>query len=111
VRGNADDPGLITPEETSLLTDQYELAMAASYFKRGMNAPSVFELFARHLPEHRQWLLVAGIGPALSMVESMRFGDRELEYLASLGRPAGVSHKQVVGELDRQAIVVDDILG
>jgi len=31
----ADDPGLITPAETSLLTDQYELAMAASYLKRG----------------------------------------------------------------------------
>ena len=81
----ADDPGLITPAETSLLTDQYELAMAASYLKRGMNVPAVFELFARHLPEHRNWLLAAGIGPALALVESRRFGERELDYLATLG--------------------------
>ena len=81
----ADDPGLLTPAETSLLTDQYELAMAASYFKRGMNAPAVFELFARHLPPHRHWLLAAGIGPALELVKRMRFGERELSYLAQLG--------------------------
>jgi nicotinate phosphoribosyltransferase len=81
----ADDTGLLTPAETSLLTDQYELAMAASYFKRGMNAPAVFELFVRHLPPHRDWLLVAGIGPALAMVERMRFGARERDYLEGLG--------------------------
>jgi nicotinate phosphoribosyltransferase len=83
--GGADDPGLISPAETSLLTDQYELAMAASYFRREMNAPAVFELFARHLPKHRNWLIAAGIGPALAMVESMRFGQRELDYLERLG--------------------------
>jgi nicotinate phosphoribosyltransferase len=82
---SADDPGLLEPAETSLLIDQYELAMAASYFRRGMNAPAVFELFARHLPPHRHWLLTAGIGPALALVERMRFGERELGYLASLG--------------------------
>lgn len=85
MRAGADDPGLITPAETSLLIDQYELAMAASYFKQAMNAPACFELFARQLPPQRHWLLAAGIGPALAMVESMRFGERELTYLASLG--------------------------
>jgi nicotinic acid phosphoribosyltransferase len=54
---SADGPGLLDPAETSLLIDQHELAMAASYFRRGMNAPAVFELFVRHLPPHRQWLL------------------------------------------------------
>jgi nicotinate phosphoribosyltransferase len=81
----ADDPGLLEPAQTSLLIDQYELAMAASYFRRGMNGPAVFELFARHLPPHRHWLLAAGIGPALALVERMSFGNRELDYLASLG--------------------------
>ena len=82
---DADDPGLLTPAETSLLTDQYELAMAASYFRRGMNETAVFELFVRHLPPHRRWLLAAGLGPALALVERMRFGPDELEYLRSLG--------------------------
>ena len=59
--------------------------MAASYLRQGMNEPAVFELFARHLPPHRDWLLVAGLGPALALVEAMRFGARELAYLRRLG--------------------------
>jgi nicotinate phosphoribosyltransferase len=79
------DPGLLTPAETSLLVDQYELAMAASYHRRGMNEPAAFELFVRRLPPNRDWLLVAGLGPALRLVTEMRFGARELEYLATIG--------------------------
>ena len=37
--------------------------MAASYHRRDMNEPAVFELFARRLPPHRDWLLAAGLGP------------------------------------------------
>jgi nicotinate phosphoribosyltransferase len=79
------DPGLLTPAETSLLTDQYELAMAASYFRRDMNEPAIFELFARKLPPHRTWLLAAGLGPALRLVRDLRFGESELAYLGSIG--------------------------
>jgi nicotinate phosphoribosyltransferase len=87
VRDPINDPGLLTAAETSLLMDQYELMMAASYFRRDMNEPAVFELFARHLPPHRDWLLAAGIGPALAMVDAMRFGPAELAYVRSLGLP------------------------
>jgi nicotinate phosphoribosyltransferase len=79
------DPGLLTPAQTSLLIDQYELAMASSYLERRMNHPAVFELFARHLPPHRRWLLVAGVGPALALVREMSFGEPELAYVRSLG--------------------------
>jgi nicotinate phosphoribosyltransferase len=82
---DANDPGLLTPAETSLLTDQYELAMASSYLKRGMNEPSVFELFARKLPPNRDWLLVCGLGPTLRLIAELRFGGSELDYLGSLG--------------------------
>jgi len=83
------DPGLLSPAQASLLIDQYELAMAASYLGRGMNEPAVFELFVRHLPPRRHWLLCAGLGPALSLVERLRFGGEELAYLERLGfRPA-----------------------
>jgi nicotinate phosphoribosyltransferase len=82
---DANDPGLLSAAQSSLLVDQYELAMSASYFKRGMNEPSVFELSVRRLPPNRDWLLVAGLGPALSMVEAMRFGPDECEYLTGLG--------------------------
>jgi nicotinate phosphoribosyltransferase len=78
------DPGLLAASETSLLTDQYELAMAASYHRRGMNEPAVFELFARKLPPNRHWLLSAGLGPTLRLVTELRFGEAELGYLESL---------------------------
>ena len=86
---DANDPGLLTPAQTSLLTDQYELAMASSYLGRGMNETVVFELFVRHLPPRRKWLLAAGLGPALAMVKAMQFGEQELAYARSLGFGAG----------------------
>ena len=82
---DANDTGLLTPAQTSLLTDQYELAMASSYLGRGMNELAVFELFVRHLPPRRRWLLAAGLGPALTLVREMQFGEQELGYVRSLG--------------------------
>jgi nicotinate phosphoribosyltransferase len=82
---DANDPGLLTAPETALLTDQYELTMAASYHRRGMNEPAVFELFARKLPPNRDWLLVCGLGPTLRLIGEMRFGERELAYLGESG--------------------------
>jgi nicotinate phosphoribosyltransferase len=84
-RPDANDPGLLSPEQVALLTDQYELAMAASYLRHGMDDLAVFELFVRRLPPRRQWLMACGIGPALALVQAMRFGHRELDYLHSLG--------------------------
>jgi nicotinate phosphoribosyltransferase len=78
------DPGLLDATEVSLLSDLYELTMAASYHREGLDRPAVFELFARHLPPHRSWLLAAGIGPALRLVSGMRFGEAELAYLREI---------------------------
>jgi nicotinate phosphoribosyltransferase len=83
--GDPNDPGLLSAGETSLLIDQYELAMAASYLQRDMNEPAVFELFTRVLPPHRRWLLAAGLGPTLRLIQELRFADAELAYLESLG--------------------------
>jgi nicotinate phosphoribosyltransferase len=85
---DANDPGLLSPSEVGLLVDQYELTMSASYHRRGMNEPAVFELFARRLPEHRDWLLVAGLGPTLELIAGLRFGDSELAGLRKLPLPA-----------------------
>jgi nicotinate phosphoribosyltransferase len=82
---DVNDPGLLTPAETSLLTDQYEITMAASYHRLGRNEPAVFELFVRKLPPNRDWLLVCGLGPTLRLLSEMRFGPAELEYLGTLG--------------------------
>src|SRR6476661_7155866 len=82
---DANDPGLLTPAETSLLIDRYEITMAASYHRLGRNDPAVFELFVRKLPPHRDWLVVCGLGPTLRLITEMRFGSAELEYLGTLG--------------------------
>jgi nicotinate phosphoribosyltransferase len=82
---DANDPGLLTPAETSLLIDRYEITMAASYHRLGRNDPAVFELFVRKLPPHRDWLVVCGLGPTLRLISEMRFGPTELEYLGTLG--------------------------
>lgn len=82
---DANDPGLLAAAETSLLIDQYELAMAASYHRREMNEPAIFELFVRRLPAHRSWLLAAGLGPVLRLVRELRFGGPQLDYLGSVG--------------------------
>jgi nicotinate phosphoribosyltransferase len=82
---DANDPGLLTPAETSLLNDRYEVAMAASYHRLGHNEPAVFELFVRKLPPHRDWMVACGLGPTLRLVTEMRFGQAELEYVGTLG--------------------------
>lgn len=80
-----DDLGLLSAGEIGLFVDQYELTMASSYLARDMNEPAVFELFVRRLPARRHWLMVAGLGPALALVRSLGFDERELAYLAELG--------------------------
>jgi nicotinate phosphoribosyltransferase len=82
--GDPNDPGLLTPAETSLLVDRYEVTMAASYHRLGRNEPAIFELFVRKIPPNRDWLLVCGLGPTLRLITEMRFGPRELDYLRTL---------------------------
>ena len=81
---DANDPGLLSPAETSLLVDQYEITMAESYHQLGRNQPAVFEHFVRRLPPNRDWLLVCGLGPTLRLISELRFGEPELAYLRTL---------------------------
>jgi nicotinate phosphoribosyltransferase len=72
---------LVMRHESGLLTDLYELTMAAGYVRTGFRARATFELFARHLPEHRNFLVVAGIEQALDFLETIRFSREEIGYL------------------------------
>lgn len=69
---------------SALLTDQYELTMAASYFSQEMTAPATFDLFVRSLPPERRFLVAAGLDDALEYLEHLRFTDSDLDYLRSL---------------------------
>lgn len=67
---------------TALLTDHYELTMLQAALQAGTaHRRSVFELFARRLPEGRRYGVVAGVGRALDALDRFRFGDAELAVL------------------------------
>lgn len=72
----------------ALLTDLYELNMAASYLLRGMRQEATFSLFVRDLPPQRGFLVAAGLEPCLAFLESFGFAEEELDYLGhELGFP------------------------
>nr|WP_055502329.1 nicotinate phosphoribosyltransferase [Nonomuraea pusilla] len=76
---------------TGLLTDLYELNMAAAYLRRGMTGPATFSLFVRELPPGRGFLVTAGLEDCLRFLEDFRFGPADLDHLRrSQGYDPGV---------------------
>jgi nicotinate phosphoribosyltransferase len=69
----------------ALITDLYELNMASSYLRRGMDAPATFSLYVRNQPPERGFLVAAGLDACLSYLESFAFDEDELAYLATIG--------------------------
>ncbi|MGC1105738.1 MAG: nicotinate phosphoribosyltransferase [Candidatus Acidiferrales bacterium] len=72
---------LLVRDNSGLLTDLYELTMAAGYFQSGFEARATFELFVRQLPPERNYLVAAGLEQALDFLQSMRFAPDEIDYL------------------------------
>ena len=68
----------------ALFVDLYELTMSASYAAHDLDQPATFDLFARHLPPGRGYLVSCGLDPALDYLESLRFESDTLDYLSSL---------------------------
>lgn len=68
-------------EHSGLLTDLYELTMAAGYFQTRFDVRATFELFVRDLPPKRNYLVAAGLERALAYLEDVRFADDEINYL------------------------------
>ncbi|MGH9803843.1 MAG: nicotinate phosphoribosyltransferase [Candidatus Acidiferrales bacterium] len=66
---------------SALLTDLYELTMAAAYFENRVGVTASFELFVRQLPPERGYLLAAGLEQALEFLEEVRFNPDEIEFL------------------------------
>jgi len=68
----------------ALLTDLYELNMAVSYLRRGMNGEATFSLFVRRLPPNRGFLVAAGVEGCLDYLEGLRFDEDELAYMGDV---------------------------
>jgi nicotinate phosphoribosyltransferase len=69
----------------ALFTDLYELTMGASYHARGLDEPATFDLFFRHLPPQRRFLISCGLEQCLDYLEGLHFEDDDLAYLSTLG--------------------------
>jgi nicotinate phosphoribosyltransferase len=69
-----------------LVTDLYELTMAESYFREGMNAEATFSLFIRDYPADRSYFVSGGIEGLLDVLPDFRFAEKSIQYLVSLGK-------------------------
>lgn len=75
-----------------LLTDLYQLTMAAGYFEAGKTRESAtFELFVRQLPHNRNFILAAGLQQAVDYLLNLRFSREEIDYLRKLPQFAHTS--------------------
>jgi nicotinate phosphoribosyltransferase len=84
----------VTPPTSVLLTDLYQLTMLQAYLEQGMQETAVFEFFVRKLPPQRGFFMAAGLTQALDYLETWRFTESELDWIAQNGRftPAFVDY-------------------
>ncbi|MGH7165182.1 MAG: nicotinate phosphoribosyltransferase [Nitrospiraceae bacterium] len=78
-------PHFVTPDNMMLLTDLYELTMAASYHEHGPNDRATFDLFVRKLPPQRSYLMFAGLDQALFYLTHLSVRSDSIRYLRSTG--------------------------
>lgn len=72
----------------ALLTDFYEITMAAGYyfsqFHKDWKTEGIFELFVRKLPKNRSYLVTAGLQQAVEYISNFTFNKDQIDYLKSL---------------------------
>src|SRR5947208_1617468 len=76
----------------ALLTDLYQLTMAYGYWKLGRaETEAVFHLSFRKSPFNSGFTIACGLHAAIDYLDSLRFDESDLSYLATLtgndGRP------------------------
>ena len=70
-----------------LLTDLYQLTMAAGYYRAGKTGEiATFELFVRNLPRNRNYVIAAGLAQAVDYLLNLRFTNEETAYLRGLSQ-------------------------
>src|SRR4051812_1941400 len=74
----------------TLLTDLYQLSMAAAAWKAGIeDREAVFHLLFRRAPYRSGFTVAAGLGTALEYVRELRFTEDDLRYLGGLRADSG----------------------
>jgi nicotinate phosphoribosyltransferase len=75
-----------------LLTDLYELTMAAGYFEAGKASQrATFEFSIRRLPANRNFILAAGLPEVVDYLLNLRFTTEAIDYLRGLPQFANTS--------------------
>jgi len=76
----------LQPEDYSLLTDLYQLTMAACYLGEGMaEQRASFEIFVRRLPAGYGYLIAMGLAQALDYLNKFSFNDAQIKALQDTG--------------------------
>lgn len=73
---------------SALLTDQYQLVMASSYWQLGKaNQEAVFHLYFRNHPFNGDYSICCGLDRAIDFISNWHFSDEEIAYLHRLKAP------------------------
>lgn len=94
---------------TPLLTDLYQLTMAAAYHASGRaEQEAAFHLFFRTLPFKGGYAIAAGLGCAVEWLKGFRFEADDLAYLATLrdAENAPLFHPSFLGYLAKLRLTV-----
>ncbi len=76
----------LTPDDYSLLTDLYQLTMAACYVGENLDQRRAsFEITVRRLPHRYGYLIAMGLAQALDYLEKFRFSAAQIAALQSMG--------------------------
>lgn len=72
----------VNPQDYSLLTDLYQLTMAACYAGEGIASKKAsFELFARRLPDNFGYVIAMGLAQGLEYLEQLNFNEEQVQAL------------------------------
>jgi nicotinate phosphoribosyltransferase len=74
----------------ALLTDLYELTMAAAYLEQGKSADTAtFDLYFRRNPFNGGYAVAAGLEDAIRAVMDVKFGDDDIRFLREMKSSTG----------------------
>jgi len=85
-----------------LLTDFYELTMAAGYHVHGLaDQRATFELWVRRLPACRNYLIAAGLEQVVHYLQHLSFAPEQIDYLRrqAVFRDVPASWFEILGRL------------
>ncbi|MPQ44607.1 nicotinate phosphoribosyltransferase [Clostridium tarantellae] len=72
------------PRNLTMLVDFYELTMANSYFKNGIeNKIAYFDMFFRRVPDGGGYCIMSGVEQLIEYLCNLKFSKDDIEYLKS----------------------------